>query len=50
MSNARIGTRERGVRRLEPELHDALANGAARDHETTSSVIRKSLRQYLKVK
>jgi hypothetical protein len=36
--------------RLEPELHDALAERAARDHDTTSSVIRKALRQYLKVK
>jgi hypothetical protein len=36
--------------RLEPELNDALAERAARDHDTTSSVIRKALRQYLKVK
>jgi hypothetical protein len=35
--------------RLEPELRDALATRAERDEETTSSVIRKALRQYLKV-
>jgi hypothetical protein len=35
--------------RLEPELRDALARRADRDDETTSSVIRKALRQYLKV-
>jgi CRISPR-associated endonuclease/helicase Cas3 len=35
--------------RLEPELQDALARRAERDEETTSSVIRKALRQYLKV-
>jgi hypothetical protein len=35
--------------RLEPELRDALAQRAKRDDETTSSVIRKALRQYLKV-
>jgi len=35
--------------RLEPELRQALANRAKRDHETTSSVIRKALRDYLKV-
>jgi hypothetical protein len=35
--------------RLEPELRDALAQRAQRDDETTSSVIRKALRQYLKV-
>ncbi len=35
--------------RLEPELRDALAQRAERDAETTSSVIRKALRQYLKV-
>jgi Ribbon-helix-helix protein, copG family len=35
--------------RLEPELQDALAERAERDDETTSSVIRKALRQYLKV-
>jgi len=35
--------------RLEPELRDALAKRADRDDETTSSVIRKALRQYLKV-
>jgi hypothetical protein len=35
--------------RLEPELRDALAKRAERDEETTSSVIRKALRRYLKV-
>lgn len=35
--------------RLEPELQDALTQRAERDDETTSSVIRKALRQYLKV-
>ncbi len=35
--------------RLEPELRQALARRAERDHETTSSVIRKALREYLKV-
>jgi hypothetical protein len=35
--------------RLEPELLDALAERAQRDEETTSSVIRKALRQYLEV-
>ncbi len=35
--------------RLEPELRNALAKRADRDDETTSSVIRKALRQYLKV-
>ena len=35
--------------RLEPELRQALANRAEHDHETTSSVIRKALREYLKV-
>jgi hypothetical protein len=35
--------------RLDPELRDALANRAERDHETASSVIRKALREYLKV-
>ena len=33
--------------RLEPELREAVAKRAARDHETTSSVIRKALRHYL---
>lgn len=36
--------------RLEPELRDALAERARRDDETTSSVIRKALRRYLKVR
>ena len=35
--------------RLDPELRDALAQRARRDHETTSSVIRKALRKYLDV-
>jgi hypothetical protein len=35
--------------RLEPELREALAERAKRDQETTSSVIRKALRSYLKV-
>jgi predicted HicB family RNase H-like nuclease len=35
--------------RLDPELRQALASRAARDHETASSLIRKALRQYLKV-
>lgn len=35
--------------RLDPELHQALAQRAERDHETTSSVIRKALRKYLQV-
>lgn len=35
--------------RLEPELRQALARRAQHDHETTSSVIRKALREYLKV-
>jgi predicted transcriptional regulator len=35
--------------RLEPELRDALTQRAKRDEETPSSVIRKALRQYLKV-
>lgn len=33
--------------RLEPELRHALDQRARRDHETTSSVIRKALRKYL---
>jgi hypothetical protein len=33
--------------RLDPELQQALLDRAASDHETTSSVIRKALRQYL---
>jgi len=35
--------------RLEPELRQALASRAKRDHETTSAVIRKALRDYLEV-
>lgn len=46
-----IGSAAAGVEsvRLEPELRQALASRAERDHETTSSVIRKALREYLKV-
>jgi hypothetical protein len=33
--------------RLDPEIRDALAERARNDHEATSSVIRKALRQYL---
>ena len=33
--------------RLDPELREELATRARRDHETTSAVIRKALRQYL---
>lgn len=35
--------------RLEPELRQAIAKRAERDHETASSVIRKALRSYLQV-
>jgi hypothetical protein len=35
--------------RLEPELQQTLARRAQRDDETTSSVIRKALRHYLRV-
>jgi hypothetical protein len=35
--------------RLEPELRQALASRAEHDHETISSVIRKALRDYLKL-
>jgi hypothetical protein len=35
--------------RLDPELRQALAYRAERDHESASSVIRKALREYLKV-
>ncbi|HEY1688543.1 MAG TPA: CopG family transcriptional regulator [Solirubrobacteraceae bacterium] len=35
--------------RLDPELREALASRASHDHETTSAVIRKALRQYLEV-
>ncbi len=33
--------------RLDPELREALARRARKDHETPSSVIRKALRKYL---
>ena len=35
--------------RLEPELREALVERAQRDHESTSSVIRRALREYLGV-
>jgi hypothetical protein len=35
--------------RLEPELREALAERARRDEETPSAVIRKALREYLRV-
>ena len=35
--------------RLEPELREALLKRAARDRETTSSVLRKALRSYLQI-
>ena len=46
-----MGSAAAGVEsvRLDPELGQALARRASRDHETTSAVIRKALRQYLKV-
>jgi hypothetical protein len=46
-----MGSAAAGVEsvRLDPELREALARRADHDHETTSSVIRKALRQYLKV-
>ena len=34
--------------RLDPDLRRALAERAERDHESTSAVIRKALRNYLK--
>jgi hypothetical protein len=50
---ARVADRQRRATapcvRLDPELRDALAQRAERDDETASSVIRKALRQYLKV-
>jgi hypothetical protein len=36
--------------RLDPELRRALADRAERDHESTSSVIRKALRTYLRAR
>ena len=44
-----IGSGPAGVEsvRLDPELRQALAQRAQRDHEATSSVIRKALREYL---
>lgn len=46
-----IGSAPAGVEsvRLDPELRRALAQRAERDDETTSAVIRKALRRYLKV-
>ncbi len=44
-----LGSGPAGVEsvRLDPELRQALAQRAQRDHEATSSVIRKALREYL---
>jgi hypothetical protein len=44
-----IGTSAASVEsvRLDPELREALADRARRDHETSSAVIRKALRRYL---
>jgi Ribbon-helix-helix protein, copG family len=44
-----MGTAPAGVEsvRLDPDLRTALTERADRDHETTSAVIRKALRQYL---
>jgi hypothetical protein len=46
-----MGSAAAGVEsvRLDPELRDALTRRASQDHETTSAVIRKALRRYLKV-
>lgn len=46
-----LGSGPAGVEsvRLDPELRSALARRAEHDHETTSVVIRKALREYLKV-
>ena len=46
-----IGTAAASVEsvRLDPELRQALAQRAERDHETPSSVIRKALRKYLQL-
>ncbi|HEY1833118.1 MAG TPA: ribbon-helix-helix protein, CopG family [Solirubrobacteraceae bacterium] len=46
-----MGSAAAGVEsvRLDPELREALAERASRDNETASSVIRRALRQYLKV-
>ena len=46
-----IGSAAAGVEsvRLDPELREALSQRARRDHETTSSVIRKALRKYLDI-
>ena len=35
--------------RLEPELREALARRAESDRESTSAIIRKALREYLRV-
>lgn len=45
-----IGSGPAGVEsvRLDPELRLALARRAERDHEATSSVIRRALREYLR--
>jgi hypothetical protein len=46
-----IGSGAAGVEsvRLDPELREALSQRARRDRETTSSVIRKALREYLDI-
>jgi hypothetical protein len=36
--------------RLDPELRDALHAHAEREHQTTSSIVREALREYLKVR
>lgn len=44
-----MGSSAAGVEsvRLDPELREALAQRAEQDHDTTSSVVRKALREYL---
>lgn len=46
-----MGSAAAGVEsvRLDPELREALAQQASRDHERTSAVVREALRQYFKV-
>ena len=46
-----LGSAAAGVEsvRLDPDLRDALRARAKRDHETTSTIIRKALRDYLGV-
>jgi predicted transcriptional regulator len=45
----RTASGKRVTDELDPELRQALTECAERDHETTSSVIRKALRKYLQV-